>query len=127
MFGTLPSYGLYCRHVAGLSLRNAEFRLEGDDHRPAMICDDVSGLDIDQLRADGAADAPSLILLSNVRQAMIRGCRPENAAPAFLRLQGACESISVIGNDLSRPAAPFSFENRTLKKAIHAKANLRSN
>lgn len=36
MFGRwLPAYGLFCRHVNGLFLRNIDVWLEGDDPRPA--------------------------------------------------------------------------------------------
>ena len=41
MFGTLPAYGFYCRHVKGLSLRNIQTSFLQDDERPALDCDDV--------------------------------------------------------------------------------------
>ncbi len=44
MFGELPSYGLYGRHVRGLTLKNVNFRLKDSDFRPKFIFDDVEGI-----------------------------------------------------------------------------------
>jgi polygalacturonase len=44
MFGELPSYGLYGRHVRGLTLNNVNFRLKDSDFRPKYIFDDVEGI-----------------------------------------------------------------------------------
>jgi polygalacturonase len=41
MFGRLPAYGLYCRHVANLRLRNLEARVVKPDVRPAVLLEDV--------------------------------------------------------------------------------------
>jgi len=67
IFGTLPAYGFYCRHVKGLRFTNLKLRTEAADLRHAMVFDDVqdvtiSGLDAEQwpegaalLRVDGTA------------------------------------------------------------------------
>lgn len=47
MFGTLPAYGFYCRHIRGLRLRDVHLAASQPDARPAMICDDVQGLSIE--------------------------------------------------------------------------------
>jgi hypothetical protein len=44
MFGELPSWGLYVRHVEGLTLRNVSVKIKAPDYRPAMVFDDVKGL-----------------------------------------------------------------------------------
>lgn len=44
MFGELPAYGLYARHVSGVSLKNITFTLRHDDYRPAFVFDDVKNL-----------------------------------------------------------------------------------
>ena len=36
MFGTLPAYGLYCRHATGIKLREVEFRTLTPDARPSV-------------------------------------------------------------------------------------------
>lgn len=42
MFGTLPAFGLYCRHVRGLRLRNIELTTEKPDERPPIVMEDVT-------------------------------------------------------------------------------------
>jgi len=57
---TLPAYGVYARHVKGLELDNISTTFEKTDMRPAMVCSDVDGLDIDNFKAqvaDGVAPA----------------------------------------------------------------------
>lgn len=51
MFGTLPAYGFYCRHVRGLTLRDVELSFENDEARPAVVADDVEGLVTERLQA----------------------------------------------------------------------------
>ena len=41
MFGTLPAYGLYCRHIKDLKLLNVELRTVRPDQRKAIVFDDV--------------------------------------------------------------------------------------
>jgi polygalacturonase len=38
MFGPLPAYGLYCRHVRGLRLRDVELECAKPDARPPLVC-----------------------------------------------------------------------------------------
>lgn len=44
MFGVLPAYGLYCRHVRGLRLRDVELECATGDARPPVVCADVEAL-----------------------------------------------------------------------------------
>jgi hypothetical protein len=44
MFGELPAFGLYVRHVDGIILKNIRFTLSDLDFRPAFVMDDVLGL-----------------------------------------------------------------------------------
>jgi hypothetical protein len=67
MWGQLPAYGFYLRHARGVVLRNIGVSCEESDARPSMIADDVAGLAVEGLRADGP------LLLKNVRQALLRG------------------------------------------------------
>ncbi|TVZ14548.1 glycoside hydrolase family 28 protein [Maribacter sp. MAR_2009_72] len=49
MFGELPAYGLYVRHVTGITMKNIIFTLENEDFRPAIIFDDVSNITLSRL------------------------------------------------------------------------------
>ena len=45
LFGVLPAYGLYARHVDGLRLKNVHFELAKPDRRPSVLLADVSGFE----------------------------------------------------------------------------------
>ncbi|MDD2763523.1 MAG: glycosyl hydrolase family 28-related protein [Opitutaceae bacterium] len=61
-FGILPAYGLFARHVRGLSVRDVRFELLQDDRRPAVILDDVTGADFDHFQAPSATGVSALVL-----------------------------------------------------------------
>jgi hypothetical protein len=43
MFGELPAWGFYCRHVDGLQMKNVQLILDQKDYRKPIIVDDVLG------------------------------------------------------------------------------------
>ncbi len=47
MFGELPAWAFYVRHVDGLNLRNVKVRKRADDYRDAIILDDVTRVEGD--------------------------------------------------------------------------------
>jgi len=61
MFGELPSWGFYVRHVDGLKMNNIQLRLKDADFRPAIVLDDVSDVVLDNV------EAPNGIYKNNVR------------------------------------------------------------
>jgi polygalacturonase len=52
--GTMPSYGVFARHVRGLEMSNIRVSFEKEDRRPPMVCVDVDGLEIDNFKAQVA-------------------------------------------------------------------------
>jgi len=50
LFGTLPSWGLYVRHAAGLQVRDVTLNLLNADARPALRFEDVDDADLAGLR-----------------------------------------------------------------------------
>jgi hypothetical protein len=105
MFGSLPAYGFYCRHVKGLMLRNLSLSVAAADSRPPLVAEDVEDIEITGLQA--ASSVNHVISLKDTRQAFIHGCRaPE--APAYLQVEGqASQQIKLLYNDLSAAAKPF--------------------
>lgn len=51
LFGTLPAYGFFVRHVKGIVMENVRLSCAEADHRPAIVCDDVDELAIAGLKA----------------------------------------------------------------------------
>ena len=70
IFGVLPAYGLYAHHAQGITLNNVQFRLEAEDLRPAIVCDDVQHLTVTGFQADGHPNAESLIRLQDTQAAL---------------------------------------------------------
>jgi polygalacturonase len=58
MFGTLPAYGFYLRHVKGVTLQNVEMSTLKPDARPAVVIDDVSNLRANGVIASNAPGTP---------------------------------------------------------------------
>jgi len=52
MFGELPSWGFYVRHVKGLSMKNIRVKVEEYDFRPAFVFDDVKNLEMKQIKVE---------------------------------------------------------------------------
>jgi hypothetical protein len=75
MFGLLPAYGFFIRHAKGIELNSVEVRFMQEDRRPAFVLEDVSGADFQHVKAQKAADVPTIVL-KNVEDFTTRGCTP---------------------------------------------------
>lgn len=58
MFGTMPSYGFYIRHVKDLEMSHVEVEYVKNDARPAFALNDVQGADFLRIKAQHAVGAP---------------------------------------------------------------------
>jgi polygalacturonase len=61
-WGTLSSSALFARHAKNLSLHHVEFRFAQPDLRPALVFDDVAGIDLDHLTIPRTAGTPAVRL-----------------------------------------------------------------
>ena len=101
MFGTLPAYGFYVRHVEGLTMRNIQVHWEEQDARPAAIFDDVRDLDIDAFRPEGVTARPAL-WFNNVVGALVSNSQARLGVKAALRITGAgSKAIRLSSSDLA--------------------------
>jgi len=89
MFGLLPAYGLYCRHVEGLTLRNIAVQCEQADERPLLVCDDVAHLHAEALHAQREANGSPMARLTQVRHAFFRSLAPAPGTHTCLEVTGA--------------------------------------
>lgn len=69
--GVMPGYGIFARHVRGLELANFNLSFESEDQRPAMVCNDVEGLDIDNFKAQ-LSEGVSAARIDDVKNVTIR-------------------------------------------------------
>ena len=61
-FGTMPAYGMFARHVKGLTLDHVEVRYAQDEQRPPFFLHDVTDADFDHVKARHAADVSTFVL-----------------------------------------------------------------
>jgi len=59
LLGTLPAYGIFARHVRDLELSDIRVSYEKEDIRPALVCEDIDGLEINHFKAQTANGAPA--------------------------------------------------------------------
>ena len=62
MFGELPSYGFFIRHVKGLQVRDVEVSYLSPDLRPAFWLNDVKGAEFIHVKAQREGDVPAFVL-----------------------------------------------------------------
>jgi hypothetical protein len=109
MFGSLPAYGLYARHVRELILDTVSTDFRTVDHRSSLFCDQVEDLRIVGWQVRTLPDSDPVIRLRDVRGADLVGLSAGVGTPVFLRLDGATSDVVLQGCDLSRAKEPLSF------------------
>jgi len=75
MFGDLPAYGFFIRHVKGLQLRDVETSYLKEDLRPAFWLNDVNGVEFLHVKAQRSAGVP-MFDLKNVTDFSTHQCWP---------------------------------------------------
>jgi len=105
MFGRLPGYGFYCRHVKGLRLRDVETACASPEGRPALVCDDIETAELAGCAFDSAAPAEAAVRLADARDVFAHGCRATRPIGAWMQVKGArSRGIRLAANDLARAA-----------------------
>ncbi len=100
MFGALPAYGFYCRHARGLRLSRVQVSTVQPDPRPALVCEDVSGLELFGWRA-GTNETPAVVF-QEVQDALVHGCEAATGTGVWLRVGGKnSAAIKLVANELS--------------------------
>jgi hypothetical protein len=62
MFGELPAYGFFIRHVKGLQVRDVEVSYLSPEQRPAFVLNNVSGAEFIHVKAQREAEVPVFVL-----------------------------------------------------------------
>jgi len=62
MFGVIPAYGFFVRHVKGLAMNDIEVRYLKQDQRAAFVLNDVKDADFFHLRAETFQNTPTFVL-----------------------------------------------------------------
>jgi glycerophosphoryl diester phosphodiesterase len=64
MFGELPAWGFYLRHVSGLTLSNVRLSLKAEDFRPAFVLEDVNRVDWNNVDVPGGLRSQTYVVTS---------------------------------------------------------------
>jgi polygalacturonase len=75
MFGEMPSYGFFFRHVAGLEMNYVKIDYVKPEFRPAFVLDDVQDAWFDHLNVKRGGDAAPVFDLRNVRDFSVKDSR----------------------------------------------------
>jgi hypothetical protein len=125
MFGRLPAYGFYCRHVTGLRLRDIEVKPAAAEERPAIICDDVKDLDIRGLRSGPIAGPQPTVRLIQTRHALLQNCSAPAGTKTFLEVTGdKTDHVVLMNNDLSAAEKPAASTPNVPANALTLSGNV---
>ena len=103
MFGDLPAYGLYCRHVVGLTVDGSDLRVVQPDARPAVVLDDVRQVDVRAVRAMPPAGGGPTLWLHSVQNGLVHDFRPHAPDRAVVRVSGGATSkVRLVGAAAAR-------------------------
>jgi hypothetical protein len=75
MFGLVPAYGFFLRHVKGIELNDLEVSFLKDDTRPAFVLNDVQDADFQHVKAQ-KAEGTATFVLRNVEDFSVRNSLP---------------------------------------------------
>lgn len=102
MWGLLPAYGFYVRHVKGLTISDVDLTFEREDARPSLVLTDVADVRISGFSPAVAPQADAAIILERANSVLITGSNVKIPTINFIGLAGERSTgISVIGNDLT--------------------------
>ena len=119
----LPAYGFFVRHVEGLTFRDVELTYNSEEHRPAMVFNDVKKLKLYNFNAEIANDALAQLVLQNTKDIFISGCSPL-VSNRFLYLEQNCENINITGNNFSGINNPIFIDETIKTDDLHVSSNL---
>ena len=87
MFGELPAWGFYLRHVDGVEFRNVRLTLKAPDFRSALVCDDAQSLRLNDVNL-GPSGGDPVVVLANSRGAHFQNVRYPDGCREKVRLLG---------------------------------------
>lgn len=73
MFGEIPAYGFFIRHVKGLTMTDVEVSYMKDDLRPPFMLENVKGADFHRVKAQRMPNG-SVFVLKNVADFTTNQC-----------------------------------------------------
>ena len=101
MFGSLPAYGFFCRHLTGLTLDNIDLSYKEPDFRPAIWLSDVRDSRISDLKACCEEETEAVIFVESSGNVVIRDCYSSKKSGSFILEKGSNSGIQLTNNKLN--------------------------
>jgi polygalacturonase len=112
MFGRLPAYGFYCRHVIGLRMKDIVLGAAKGEARPAIVCNDTRNCDISGFKGAAITGTQPVIRLRDSRQVWIRDSAAPEEVDTFLVVEGSeSKDILLTSCDLRHAVHAVSVES----------------
>jgi len=121
MFGTLPAYGFFCRHVNGLTMQNIELSYELADYRPAIYLKDIKDFKISVLKASCEEGAESLILIDSSNNIIVKDCNVSKNIDALASITKGSSGIGFINNNIFNRNKIFKSDGTVKESEIIVK------
>ncbi|MFB0497452.1 polygalacturonase [Mucilaginibacter sp. OAE612] len=120
MFGViLPAYGIYLRHVGGISLYNVQFRPAAGEARPAVYVEDGREIRVSDLKATAPIQHAPLVELNDVSGFSFEGDTADQIIPLLFRIRGARSNhISITGKYDDHIHRLYELKDSASKKAL---------
>ena len=99
MFGTLPSFGFFLRHVNNLVMDNIDLSYEKPDYRPALFLSDVNGSRISDLKASAEDKTESLIVIDESHDLVLRDCNVPRTGVILANIRKKSSGILIINKN----------------------------
>jgi polygalacturonase len=112
MFEHLPAYGVYVRHAEEVLFDQVRTTAELADERPALICEDVQGLELNGLHTKAPQSEQPVVLLRDCREVMLRNSQAPEGTRTYLRVTGPRSAgIRLAGNELRHALHPIQADD----------------
>lgn len=119
MFGNLSSYGLFCRHVNNLKMRNVEIYSQTTDMRPAFYFENINGLNLTDIEANHFNKDLSPIRIKDVTKAYLRNIQTTEKCNSLIQLEGEkSKNIRISEMDGSNFNQLVDYKNKGLKSEV---------
>lgn len=119
MFGNLSSYGLFCRHVNNLKMRNIEIYSQTPDMRPAFYFEDINGLNLTDIEADHFNKELSPVRIKDVTKAYLRNIFTTEKCNSLIQLEGEkSKNIRISEMDGNNFNKLIDYKNEGLKNEV---------
>lgn len=113
MFGPLPAYGLFIKHVKGIRLNNIICSFTSSDERPAIALENTGDFELKGLTMQSTANTNAAVYLKNTANGLVTANSIYSPAKYFIWQEGIVTGVAVSNNQHPKIN---SASNQTIKK-----------